>query len=160
MKGDAQVREQLQRVLEWEEAHVSFDTAVVGIPEEARGKRPTGLPHSCWELLEHLRRTQADILDFCINPKYQERAWPDDYWPESPTPPSAKAWEESIRQFRVDRKELQKLAADTSVDLGAKIPHGSGQTYLRELVLVADHSSYHIGELVLTRRVLGVWKKS
>jgi hypothetical protein len=160
MKGDALVREQLQRVLEWEDAHAGFDTAVAGIPAEARGKRPAGLPHSPWELLEHLRRTQQDILEFCVNPKYEERTWPDDYWPESPAPPSAKAWDESVKQFREDRKSLQKLAADTSIDLGAKIPHGSGQTYLRELVLVADHSSYHIGELVLTRRALGAWKKS
>jgi hypothetical protein len=160
MKGDALVREQLQRVLEWEEAHVGFDTAVAGIPAEVRGKRPPGLPHSPWELLEHMRRTQHDIMEFCRNPNYEELNWPADYWPSSAAPVSAEAWEESIQQFRDDRKALQKLAADATIDLGAKIPHGSGQTYLRELVLVADHSAYHIGELVLTRRLLGTWKKS
>jgi hypothetical protein len=107
-----------------------------------------------------MRRTQHDILEFCRNPNYQELTWPDDYWPSSAAPPSAKAWDESIRQFGDDRRALQELAADTTIDLGATIPHGSGQTYLRELVLVADHSSYHIGELVLTRRLLGAWKKS
>jgi DinB superfamily len=160
MKSEDLVREQLQRLLEWEDSHVGFDTAVAGIPAEVRGKRPTGLPHSPWEVLEHLRRTQQDILEFCVNPKYEERTWPDDYWPSSAAPPSAKAWDESIRQFHEDRKALQKLAADTTVDLGARIPHGSGQTYLRELVLVADHSAYHVGELVVIRRLLGTWKKS
>src|SRR6185437_3015318 len=132
------VREQLQRLLDWEEAHVGFDTAVTGIPAEVRGKRPPGLLHSPWEILEHLRRTQHDILEFCRNPNYEELTWPDDYWPSSAAPPSAKAWDESIRQVRDDRKALQELAADTTIDLAAKIPHGSGQTYLRELVLVAD----------------------
>ena len=160
MKSEDLVREQLQRLLQWEDAHAGFDTAVAGIPAEVRGKRPTGLPHSPWEILEHLRRTQQDILEFCINPKYEERTWPDDYWPSSAAPPSAKAWDESIKKFREDRTALQKLAADTKVDLGARIPHGSGQTYLRELVLVADHSAYHVGQLVLTRQLLGVWKKS
>jgi hypothetical protein len=160
MKSENLLREQLQRLLDWEEAHVGFDTAVTDIPAEVRGKRPPGLPHSPWEILEHMRRTQHDILEFCRNPNYQELTWPDDYWPSSAAPPSAKAWDESIRQFGDDRRALQELAADTTIDLGAKIPHGSGQTYLRELVLVADHSSYHIGELVLTRRLLGAWKKS
>ncbi|MGE0406720.1 MAG: DinB family protein [Candidatus Korobacteraceae bacterium] len=156
--NDAALREQLSRLLAWEDAHVGFDTAVAGIPLEARGKRPPGLPHSPWEIVEHLRRTQRDILDFCVNPNYREIKWPDEYWPSDAAPGSAAAWEESIRQFREDRAALQQLAADTKTDLGAKIPHGSGQTYLRELVLVADHSSYHIGELVAVRRLLGVWK--
>jgi hypothetical protein len=159
MKSDALLREHLQRLLDWEDAHAGLDSAVAGLPAELRGKRPPGLPHSPWEILEHLRRTQQDILDFCLNPNYEERAWPDDYWPPSPAPPSAKAWEESIWQFRDDRSALQKLAADTKIELGAKIPHGSGQTYLRELLLVADHSSYHVGQLVLTRRALGAWEK-
>jgi len=159
MKDNALLRQHLQRLLEWEDAHVGYDTAVTGIPAELRGKRPPGLPHSPWEILEHLRLTQQDILDFCINPAYEQRAWPDDYWPDSAAPPSAKAWDESIRRFREDRKALQKLAGDPKLDLEAKIPHGSGQTYLRELVLVADHSAYHIGQLVLTRRLLGAWKK-
>jgi uncharacterized damage-inducible protein DinB len=160
MNSDALVRKQLQRLLEWEDAHVSFDTAIDGIPAEARGKRPRGLPYSPWELLEHLRRAQRDILDFCRNPDYKEQIWPDDYWPSTAAPPSGAAWEESIRQFREDRRELQSLAEDTTLDLGAKIPHGSGQTYLRELVLAADHAAYHVGQLVLVRRLLGVWDKS
>jgi DinB family protein len=158
MAADDPVREQLRRLLAWEDAHVGFDAAVADIPVEFRAERPSGLPYSPWQLVEHLRRTQHDILEFCRNPKYEEPAWPDDYWPASETPPSPAAWNDSIRQFREDRAALQKLAADPDVDLTARIPHGSGQSYLRELVLAADHAAYHIGELVVVRRLLGIWK--
>ena len=156
--SDAPFRELLGRIQDWEDAHAGFDTAVAGIPAELRGRQPEGVPYSPWQLVEHLRRAQEDILEFCRNPNYKERQWPADYWPASPAPPSAKAWDESIRQFRKDRQALQKLAADRKVDLAAKIPHGQGQTYLRELFLAADHAAYHIGELVLVRRLLGSWK--
>jgi uncharacterized damage-inducible protein DinB len=115
------------------------------------------MPHSPWQLLEHLRLTQHDILDFCRNPAYSERAWPKDYWPSSAGPPTAAAWDESVAAFRREREELKQLAADPALDLFARIPHGTGQTYLRELLLVADHNAYHIGQLVLVRRSLGVW---
>lgn len=157
MNTDALLREQLSRLLGWEDAHVGFDVAV-DIPIDSRATQPAGLPYSPWQLVEHLRRTQRDILEFCRNPKYQELDWPDDYWPSSPAPPSPSAWDESIRQFREDRKALQQLAEDPSVDLAARIPHGQGQTYLREIVLAADHAAYHIGELVVVRRCLGIWK--
>jgi uncharacterized damage-inducible protein DinB len=153
----AATRELLGRFLAWEDAHVGFEKAVANIPEELRGKQPRGA-QSPWQLVEHLRITQHDILDFCVNPNYRELAWPDDYWPRSSEPPSAKAWTESIRRFKQDRKALQELAADRAMDLHAKIPHGSGQTYMRELVLAADHAAYHIGQLVLVRRLLGNWK--
>ena len=157
MSNDDGVRELLARLLEWEDAHVGFDTAVANIPVELRGKQPRGA-HSPWQLVEHLRITQHDILDFCRNPAYREMQWPDDYWPASPAPPSSRAWAGSIRQFKEDRKVLQELAADRTLDLQARIPHGSGQTYLRELVLAADHTAYHVGQLVLVRRLLGIWK--
>jgi len=153
------VRDLLGRALAWHEAHASFEDAVKDMPANLRGKRPEGLPYSAWELLEHLRLAQRDILDFCVDPDYKEdKTWPDDYWPPSPAPSSDAAWEDSIRAFVADRKAMQQLAADTSVDLEAKIPHGSGQTYLRELVLVIDHNAYHVGQLVLVRRLLGIWK--
>jgi hypothetical protein len=153
------VRDLLGKALAWHEAHASFEDAVKDIPANLRGERPAGLPYSAWELLEHLRVAQRDILDFCIDPHYKEdKKWPDDYWPRSPAPPSDAAWEQSIREFINDRKAMQKLAADASLDLEAKIPHGSGQTYIRELVLTLDHNAYHIGELVLVRRLLGNWK--
>lgn len=158
MPNDSALREQLGRLLAWEDAHVGFETAIADIPTELRGKQPPGVPYSPWQLLEHLGRTQRDILDFCVNPNYHELHWPDDYWPSSAAPPSAAAWDESIRLFREDRDALQKLAADPQVDLFARIPHGDGQTYLRELLVVADHAAYHIGELVVVRRLLGIWK--
>jgi len=150
-------RDHVSRMLAWEEAHVGFEKAVDGIPETARGRRAEGVPYSAWQLLEHLRLAQHDMLDFCVNPQYKEMKWPDDYWPKDPAPPSAAAWDASVRQFLADRAALQAIATDTSRDLTAKIPHGSGQTYLRELLLVADHNAHHIGELVVVRRLLGVW---
>jgi hypothetical protein len=158
MTNDTAIRQHLSRLLEWTEAHVGFDAAVEGIPAASRGVKPEGLPYTPWQILEHLRRTQHDILDFCRNPDYKELKWPDDYWPDSPEPSSAKAWDESIALFRRDRTALQQLAADPDVDLTATIPHGTGQTYLRELLLVADHSAYHVGQLIIVRRLLGNWK--
>lgn len=160
MSSDAPFREQLGRILAWEEAHVGFDSAIADIPADLRGRQPAGLPFSPWQLLEHIRRTQRDILEFCRNAHYEELKWPDDYWPPAPAPASPHEWEESISRYRQDRKALQDLAADTSVDLTARIPHGQGQTYLRELVLVSDHTSYHVGQIVLVRRLLGIWKAS
>jgi hypothetical protein len=157
MSNDAGVRELLARLLAWEDAHVGFEKAVANIPAALRGKRPRGA-QSPWELVEHLRITQQDILDFCRNPESRELQWPDEYWPTSPAPPSASAWTRSIRQFQQDRKALQQLAADRTLDLHARIPHGSGQTYMRELVLAADHAAYHVGQLVVVRRLLGIWK--
>jgi uncharacterized damage-inducible protein DinB len=158
MKGDGSLREHLVKLLDWEDAHAGFEKTVANIPAKDRGRQPAGLPYSPWQILEHLRRTQHDILDFCVNPKYEERAWPDDYWPSAAAPESEKAWEDSISQFKKDRKALQKLAADPKIDLFARIPHGSGQTYLRELLLVADHTAHHLGELIVLRRLLGNWK--
>jgi uncharacterized damage-inducible protein DinB len=154
----AALRAQLRRILSWQDAHVGFEKSVEGLSPKLRGVRVVGFPHSAWELLEHMRITQHDILDFCVNPDYREMKWPDDYWPSSPEPPSAGAWDASVRAYKQDRKALQKLAADTSVELEARIPHGDGQTYLRELVLVIDHTAYHVGQLVLVRRLLGLWK--
>jgi uncharacterized damage-inducible protein DinB len=155
---DVPYRELLARMLGWEDAHAGYEAAVASIPTNLRGNQPTGLPYSAWQLVEHLRITQHDILEFCRNPDYKELEWPKDYWPALPAPPSEAAWNESISTFRRDREALQKLAADTTIDLTARIPHGSGQTYARELVLVADHTSYHVGQLVLVRRLLGIWK--
>ncbi len=153
----AALRVQLASYLDWREAHADFDAAVDGVPADKRGVAPAGLPHSPWQLLEHLRITQHDILDFCVNPQYREMKWPDDYWPASASPPSPQAWEKSVSAYRRDREAMQALARDASIDLFATIPHGSGQTYLREILLVVDHASYHIGQMVLVRRLLGAW---
>lgn len=155
--NDHALREQLRRLLGWRDAHVDFDAAVEGLDPALRGERPPGLPHSPWELLEHLRITQADILEFCRDRNYRDKRWPEDYWPASQSPPDTGAWDRSADEFRADREALQSLATDPDVDLFAEIPWGQGQTYLRELLLVADHNAYHVGQFVLVRRALGAW---
>ena len=151
-------REQLVKVIDWEEAHVPFDRAVKGIPPSMRGVVPNGWEHSAWQLVEHIRIAQADILEFSITATYKAKKWPDDYWPKVAAPRNATAWSKSIAEIRKDRKKLQQLAKNPRIDLTAEIPHGTGQTYLRELLLVAAHNSYHIGQIVSLRKQLGIWK--
>ena len=155
--ASAALRDQLRSILAWKDAHAGFDKAVDGLAPHLRGVRVKGFPHSAWELLEHLRLAQFDILDFSRNANYHELKWPDDYWPKSPEPPTATAWDESLAAFRKDRAEMQALAADESIDLFAKIPHGSGQTILREILLTADHNAYHVGQIVMLRQLLDAW---
>jgi len=157
MLDDSQFREHLKKLLDWSDAHVSFDRAVKGIPPRLRGVVPDRLEHSAWQLVEHLRLAQADILEFCVNPKYKEKKWPDDYWPRDARPKNTAAWTASIAAYRRDLKALQRLAADRAIDLFAAIPHGDGQTYLREILLVADHTAYHVGQIILVRRALDIW---
>lgn len=154
------LRAQLLRLLDWEDAHAGFDAAADGIPASLRGTRPDGLPYSPWQLVEHARRAQHDILDFCRNPAYVARTWPDEYWPETAAPPTPDAWDESLAAFARDRDALKGLVAEPGRDLFAAIPHGAGQTLLREVLLVADHTAYHVGELVVVRRLLGIWPTS
>jgi uncharacterized damage-inducible protein DinB len=158
MPDETALRKQIARTLEWEDAHAGFDAAVDGLATELRGKTPPGLPYSPWQLVEHIRRTQADILEFCQAPTYAEKEWPQDYWPETATPLTVKAWDESIAAVRRDRKALAALTVDKKTDLTAPVPNGTGQTYLREILLVADHTAYHVGELIVIRRLLGDWK--
>jgi hypothetical protein len=160
MSSSTTLREHVAKLLAWEDAHVGFEAAVADLPASLRGKQPPGLPYSPWQLLEHLRITQRDILDFCTSPHYVELAWPDDYWPDEASPPGTRAWEDSIQQFRRDREALQALSRDTDMDLEARVPQGSGQIYLRELLLAADHTAYHVGELIVVRRLLGAWPSS
>jgi uncharacterized damage-inducible protein DinB len=148
---------QLSQALAWGDAHAGFDRAVKDFPVRLRGRRVRGLPYSAWQILEHMRRAQHDILDFSRNPHYQELKWPDDYWPGSPEPTDAAAWDRCVAAFRRDRKALQRMAEDPKLNLARKIPHGTGQTYLREILLVLDHNAYHVGELVMLRRLLGAW---
>lgn len=155
-----QTRAIIAALLDWEDAHAGFDKIVAGLPRKLQGQTPPGLPYSPWQLLEHIRLTQQDILEFCRNPAYQELHWPDDYWPSSASPPSAGAWDTSVAAFRQDREALKRLALDSTVDLLARVPAGTDQTYLRELLLVADHTAYHLGELVVVRRALGAWPRS
>lgn len=155
--ADSSIREHLVKLLGWEDAHTSFESAVADLSADLRGTKPPHLPYSPWQLVEHLRITQADILDFCRNPKYRELKWPDDYWPSSGSPTDSAGWEKSVRDFLRDRTALQDLSRDPKITLEARIPHGEGQTYLREILLAVDHTAYHIGELVVVRRLLGAW---
>jgi hypothetical protein len=148
------LRKHLATLLNMKGAHVKFVETVADFPVAMRGARPQSAPHTAWQLLEHMRMAQADILDFSRNPKYQEKKFPDDYWPSTEAPPSEDAWARSILQFQNDLKEMQDLIADTSHDLLAKLPHGTGQTLLREALVVADHNSYHLGQLVFLRKML------
>jgi uncharacterized damage-inducible protein DinB len=157
MTDEKALRAQLVKLLDFKEAHVDFDRAVKGIPPRLRGQLPRGAEHSLWQLVEHLRIAQADILEFCRTAKYKEKKWPDDYWPKTPRPRKAADWNTAIAGYRRDRKALQRLAANPKIDLLAAIPHGTGQTYLREILLVADHNAYHIGQIVALRRRLGIW---
>jgi uncharacterized damage-inducible protein DinB len=151
------IRAAIARLLDWEDAHASFDKVVSGLPPKLQGQVPPKLPYSPWQLLEHLRITQHDILDFCVNPGYEELDWPADYWPKTPAPPSPGDWDQSVAAFRKDREALQQLALNPKIDLMGRVPAGKDQTYLRELLLVADHTAYHLGEMVVARRALGAW---
>lgn len=157
MSNDSSLRRQLVQMLASSHAHADFDAAVRNLPPELRGKRPRRADHSPWELLEHLRIAQWDILEFSRDATHQSPPWPKGYWPASAAPPDEKAWDRSVRAFRRDRKALCELVADSATDLHAEIPHGNGQTVLREALLAADHNAYHIGQLVLVRKLLGAW---
>jgi len=155
---DAAWRAQLADFLDWHSAHVGFDAAVKGLPTRLRGVVPAGFAHSAWQVVEHIRTAQADILEFCRSAKYREKKWPEDYWPKSPAPRNAEAWTRSLAAFRRDRKAMQRLAIDRRIDLLATVPNGTDQTYLREVLLVADHTAYHVAQIVDIRRALGNWK--
>ena len=157
MPDEKALRAQLVTLLDFEEAHVGFDRAVKGIPPRLRGKLSRGAEHTLWQLVEHLRIAQGDILEFCLSAKYTEKKWPDDYWPKALGPRNAAAWTKAIASYRRDRQALQRLAANPKIALLATIPHGTGQTYLREILLIADHNAYHIGQIVILRRQLGIW---
>jgi hypothetical protein len=153
-----QLREHLLYLLNGGGAHARFDDVVKNWPEDLRGAKPNGLPHSAWMLVDHLRLAQWDILEFSRNSKHKSPEWPKGYWPKTEAPPSAAEWNKSVQQFRKDLKSMQALVANPKTDLYARIPWGDGQTILREALLLADHNAYHLGQLVDVRRLLGAWK--
>ena len=152
------LRGELIRLLSGKGAHADFEDAVRDFPSELRSAKPAGAPHSAWELLEHLRIAQSDMLEFSRNPKHESPEWPSGYWPPQPAPPDEAAWERSVAQFRADREAMKKLVSDANSGLFTPFPHGDGQTLLREALQIADHNAYHVGELVFLRRLLGAWK--
>jgi uncharacterized damage-inducible protein DinB len=158
MDSDRILREHLLYLLKGGGAHLDFDAAIADLPTELRGARPPNVPHTPWRLLEHLRIAQWDILEFSRNPRHVSPKFPEGYWPEKDAPPTETAWDQSVVAFRADLQEMQNLVANPATDLMAAIPHGEGQTILREALLVADHNAYHLGQLVVVRRALGAWE--
>ena len=151
------LRDYLRRFLDWHEAHADFKAAFKNFPTKDRGKRPPGLPYSAWELLEHMRIATRDILEFSRDAKHKSPDWPSGYWPKKPAPPSPAAWDKSVKALGKHLQEMGELVTDPKTDLLAPIPHGSGQTILREALLIADHNAYHLGQFILVRRLLGCW---
>lgn len=154
MKNADPLRQHVVNLLTKAEAHLDVGSELKDFPMGLRGRKPVGAPHTPWQLLEHMRIAQWDILEFTLNAKHTSPKWPEEYWPESPTPPDAKAWDKSVKQFMADLEAVSNMVNDSKVDLLAQIPHGDGQTYLREALLVADHNAYHLGQLVMVRRIL------
>lgn len=157
MSQDRALRDHLLYLLRGGGAHAPFDQVIKDLPAELRGVRPPGASHSPWEVLEHLRITQWDILEFSRNGDHVSPEWPKEYWPKEQAPPDDGAWDRSIETFRRELKEMEALVDDPGSDLYTAFPWGDSQTLLREALLVADHNAYHLGELVLLRRLLGAW---
>jgi hypothetical protein len=157
MTHDRELRDHLLYLLRGGGAHLDFEAATADLPPKLRGGKPANLPHTPWRLLEHMRIAQWDILEFSRNPKHVSPKFPAGYWPAGDAPPDDAAWDRSVAGFRADLKAMQDLVADPATDLFAPIPHGEGQTILREALLLADHNAYHLGQLVTVRRLLGVW---
>ena len=153
------LRKHVQYLLGGGGAHIDFDSAIAGWPVKLRGIKPEGMPHTAWQLLEHMRIAQWDILEFSRNPKHVSPEWPAGYWPATDSPPSPAAWNKSVSAFRADLGAMINLVRNPRRDLFARIPHGEGQTIVREALLVADHNAYHLGELVYLRRALGAWRR-
>ena len=151
------LRQHVVNLLNSKGAHADFEAAIKDMPPAVRGLRPKGAEHSPWEVLEHLRIAQWDILEFSVNADHVSPAWPSGYWPKCQAPEDDEQWDRSVEEFRRDLKRMCALVAADSTDLFEKIPHGDGQTILREALLTADHNAYHIGELILLRRLLGAW---
>lgn len=157
MSHEKDLREHLKKLLSSPQAHVDTETALADFPSELRGKKPKGAPYTAWQLLEHMRIAQWDILEFSRNPGHVSPEFPDGYWPPSEAPPDDDAWASSVSQLGADLKTMVDLVSDSRTDLFAPIPQGTGQTILREALLVADHNAYHLGQLVLVRRLLAAW---
>jgi DinB family protein len=157
MSHDEVLRQQVAQVIDWNEAHADFHAAVDDFPANLRGRVPDGFPYSAWQLLEHIRLALWDILEFSRNARHKSPKWPEGYWPKTAQPPNDSAWDKSVKAVVEHLEEMRKLVTDPSRDLFAPLPHGTGQTLLREALLVADHNAYHLGQLVLLRRALGAW---
>ncbi len=156
--SDSELRNQLVKMLTVQQAHMGLEDAVKNFPAKDFNTRPPNVEYTFWHLLEHLRITQWDILDYCRNPKYQTIEWPRDYWPAKDATTDAAGWQQTLDQFRADLAELVAIVKNPQTDLYAPIPHGSdGHNILREILVVADHNAYHIGEFGILRQVVKNW---
>jgi len=158
MDRDQQLRQQLAKALDWNEAHADLAAAVNDFPSDARGRVAKGMPHSAWQLLEHIRIALWDIVEFCRDTSHKSPKWPEGYWPKEPAPPDDAAWQHSIDAIHENLGRMRELVTDAKNDLLAPLPGGSGQTLLREALLIADHNAYHLGQIVLVRKAVGAWK--
>ncbi len=158
MDNDKQLRQQLAKALDWHEAHADLRLRLTNFRLSCAEKFRKGLPHSAWQLLEHIRIALWDIYEFCRNPRHKSPEWPEGYWPKTPAPPNDAAWEHSIQAIHEDLEGMRTLITDAKHDLFAPLGGGSGQTLLREALLIADHNAYHLGQLVLVRKALDAWK--
>jgi hypothetical protein len=154
MEQDNDLRQRLDKLLAGKGAHINYDSVVKDFPKKLRCKKPDYIPYSPWQLLEHLRIAQWDILEFSRDLKHVSPPWPEGFWPKNPQPPKDEDWDHSVKQFQKDLKDMRALVADPSTDLHGKIPHGTGQNILREALLVADHNAYHVGQLMMLRKIL------
>jgi len=157
MKNEDALRQQLAKMLDWGEAHVDFEKALGHMPFKEQGRVAPGLPHSAWQLLEHLRIALRDILEFSLGSQHTSPKWPEGYWPATVAPPDDHAWKHSVNSFLGDLEGMRKLITDPASDLFQPLAHGTGQTLLREALLAADHNAYHLGQLVLVRKALDAW---
>jgi uncharacterized damage-inducible protein DinB len=154
-----ELREQLSELLRGGSAHADANTVLADFPADQRTAKPNGAPYNAWQLLWHINFTLHDLLEFCANPKYLAPKWPDEYWPASETPASEDAWDSTVRALQADLAQFQKMIMDPAENMYATIPWGDGQTVLREILLAADHTSYHLGQIVLLRKQLDAWKE-
>ena len=153
MEYDHDVRQRLVYTLQGKGAHLDYKSVLVDFPAKYRGKTFPGLPYTAWQLLEHLRIAQWDILEFSKDEKHVSPKWPEGYWPPETSPPDEQAWDNSVQRFLTDLKSMQELVSDPDNNLYQKIPHGNGQNILREAILVIDHNAYHLGQLVMLRKI-------
>ncbi len=153
-KESAPLRKQLVDAMRGHHSHIDFDSAVENFPLDGRAAKPAGAPHSAWELLEHMRLAQHDILEFSRNPEHKSPKWPEEYWPKTEAPPDANAWDRSVKAFQNDARDLEKLIEAREQDLFRPFEHGDGQTLLREALLAATHNSYHLGQLMFVKKMV------
>lgn len=154
--ADTSVREHVRYLLAGGGAHADFDAAMGDWPVQLAAAKVANFPHTAWMLLEHMRIAQWDILEFSRNPRHKSPPWPEGYWPEAEAPPSEQAWNSAMTEFKKDLRAMQQLVTNPRTDLYAKLPRGDGQTILREALLVADHNAYHLGQLVMLRKSMGI----